>query len=181
MTNKRQVCGCSPLGPFFYLVAVNNVASVQNLTTPHGAYVSLPPQQICRAHQNHVPCLCINFSRLICRAWCNLTKIKCQTSPSPNGVTYILAKKNVARYDDDDDDDGKDDKDEEENYWSWWGNGSQLHKPVVIIIFEVNFFLILGILLFSYMLRAAYSSRSINPLANDDRRQNPWDFQSKQM
>ena len=31
--------------PFFYLVAVNNVASVQNLTTPRGDYVSLPPRK----------------------------------------------------------------------------------------------------------------------------------------
>ena len=46
--------------PFFYLVSDNNLASVQNLTTPRGAYVSLPHlKNMQSAHQN------------------NLTKIKC--------------------------------------------------------------------------------------------------------
>ena len=80
-----------PLAPFFYLVAVHNVASVQNLTIPHGAYVSLPPQKYA------------GLTKIMCHAYVSLSAEKYARldviSPKLNAkqalhqtVTYILAK-----------------------------------------------------------------------------------------
>ena len=127
MTSKSQ-------HPYQHLhCRVNKVASVQNLTTPHGAYVSFPSQKYA------------GLTKIMCHAYVSLSAEKYAgldvISPKLNAkqalhqtVSHTVQKSFLPRKMlltirlkvfeqqhakaclSDCDDDGKDDKDEQENY-----------------------------------------------------------------